>query len=78
MHIFTRYLSRFSDCLVHPNLSATLATDQKWPLNHLHISHQSLAEMPLNLLLRSSATKKGISIMVNDTMLNFGKRYKDH
>ena len=25
-----RYLSRFFDCLAHPNLSATLATDQKW------------------------------------------------
>ena len=24
-----RYLSRFFDCLAHPNLSATLATDQK-------------------------------------------------
>ena len=22
---------RFFDCLAHPNLSATLATDQKWP-----------------------------------------------
>jgi hypothetical protein len=27
--ISIRYLSRFFDCLVHPNLSATLATDQK-------------------------------------------------
>ena len=27
--ICSRYLSRFFDCLVHPNLSATLATDQK-------------------------------------------------
>ena len=26
-----RHLSRFFDCLAHPNLSATLATDQKWP-----------------------------------------------
>ena len=25
----TRYLSRFFDCLAHPNLSVTLATDQK-------------------------------------------------
>ena len=23
--------TRFFDCLAHPNLSATLATDQKWP-----------------------------------------------
>ena len=35
-----RYLSRFFDCLVHPN--------------------------------------KGISTMVNDTLLNFGKRYEDN
>ena len=41
MHI--RYLLRFFDCLAHPNLSATLATDQKWPLCHLRISYQSLA-----------------------------------
>ena len=38
------WLLRFFDCLAHPNLSATLATDQKWPLSHLRISYQSLAE----------------------------------
>ena len=27
----TRHHSRFFDCLAHPNLSATLATDQKLP-----------------------------------------------
>ena len=27
---YIRYLSRFFDCLVHPNLSATLGTGQKW------------------------------------------------
>ena len=27
--LFIRYLSRFFDCLAHPNISATLATDQK-------------------------------------------------
>ena len=41
--ILNRYLLRFFDCLVHPNLSATFATDQKWPLCHLCISYQSLA-----------------------------------
>ena len=41
--IYIRYLLRFFDCLAHPNLSATFATDQKWPLCHLHISYQSLA-----------------------------------
>ena len=39
----TRYLLWFFDCLAHPNLSATFATDQKWSLCHLLISYQSLA-----------------------------------
>ena len=38
-----RYLLRFFDCLAHPNLSATCATDQKWPICHLRISYQILA-----------------------------------
>ena len=42
-----RYHSRFFDCLAHPNLSAVLATDQKWPLSCLGISYQSLAECHL-------------------------------
>jgi hypothetical protein len=42
--IDSRHNSRFFDCLAHPNLSATLTTDQKWPLTHLPISYQSLAE----------------------------------
>ena len=42
-----RYHSRFFDCLAHPNLSATMATDQKLPLSHLCISYQSLAECHL-------------------------------
>ena len=40
---YIRYLLRFFDCLAHPNLSATFATDQKWPICHLRISYQSLA-----------------------------------
>ena len=44
---FYRYLSRFFDCLAHPNLSATLATDQKWPLSCRRICYQSLAECHL-------------------------------
>ena len=39
-----RYLLRFFNCLAHPNLSGTFATDEKWPLSHLRISYQSLAE----------------------------------
>ena len=42
-YIHSRYLLRFFDCLAHPNLSATFATDQKWPICHLRISYQSLA-----------------------------------
>ena len=41
--VSSRYLLRVFDCLVHPNLSATFATDQKWSLCHLCISYQSLA-----------------------------------
>ena len=41
--VMNRYLWRFFDCLAHPNLSATFAPDEKWPLCHLHISYQSLA-----------------------------------
>ena len=67
-----RHLSRFFDCLGHPNLSTTLATDQKWPLSHLRISYQSLA-VSLTIVLIS-----GISTMVNGTLLNFGKRYEDN
>jgi hypothetical protein len=44
-----RYLLRFFDCLAHPNLSATFATDQKWPICHLRISYQSLAGSLLSL-----------------------------
>ena len=43
-NFYSRHHSRFFDCLAHPNLSATLATDQKRPLSHLCISYQSLAE----------------------------------
>ena len=43
-YLYSRHLSRYFDCLAHPNLSATLATDQKWPLSYLRISCQSLAE----------------------------------
>ena len=64
-----RYLSRFYNFLVHPNLSATLDTDQKWPLGCCRISYQSLAECHLPDSL--------ISTVVNGSLLNFGKRYKD-
>ena len=39
----TWYLLRLFDCLAHPNLSAAFATDEKWPICHLHILCQSLA-----------------------------------
>jgi hypothetical protein len=31
-YVKSRYLSRFFDCLAHPNLSEFLATDKKLPL----------------------------------------------
>ena len=46
-NIFIRYLWRFFDCLAYPNLSATLATDQKLPLSFHCISYQSLAKCHL-------------------------------
>ena len=48
---------------MHPNLSATFATDQKRPLSRRCISYQS--------------TDSLISTMVNGTLLKFGKRYED-
>ena len=42
-YLLSRYLLRLFDCLAHPNLGATFATDQKWPICHLRISYQSLA-----------------------------------
>ena len=37
----------FFDCLANPNLSASLATDQKWHFSCLCISYQSLAQCHL-------------------------------
>ena len=54
-------LITFQDFLI--NLNATLATDQKWSLSRLFST--------------VSFTIPFISTMVNGTMLNFGKRYKD-
>ena len=59
--IVIRYLFRFFDCLAHPNLSATFATDQKWPICHLRISYQSLAG-GLRSLQKSKFLKLIISI----------------
>ena len=39
--MYSRYLSRFFDCLAHPNLSATLATDQKRPLTLIGMNYES-------------------------------------
>ena len=36
--MYNRYHSRFIDYLAHPNLSATLVTDQKWPLKVVSVS----------------------------------------
>ena len=83
VYILTRYLLRFFDCLEHPNLSATLATDQK---SHLLISYQSaiyhstVCNRGDTILCsqRAPANKNTIvliliiSTMVNGTLLNFG------
>ena len=47
--IFLLLYLYFFNCIAHPNLSATLATDQKWPLSCVRISFQSLAECHLPL-----------------------------
>ena len=50
-----------------------MSTDQKWPLSHLRISYlPEFSRVPLTIVLMSE-----ISTMVNGTLLNFGKRYKD-
>ena len=59
--VYIRYLLRFFDCLTHPNLSATFATDQKWPICHLCISYQSLAGS-LSSLQKSEILKLIISL----------------
>ena len=62
----------FLNYLAHSNQSATLATDQKRPFSHLRISYQSLQSTI------DHSTNKGITTMVNGTMLNLSKRYKDN
>ena len=58
--LYNRYILRFFDCLAHPNLSATFATDQKWPIRHLCISFQSLSGS-LRILKKSEFLKLLIS-----------------
>jgi hypothetical protein len=49
-----RYLSRFFDCLVHLNQSATLATDPKWPSICLCISYIPMfSRVPLTTIINS-------------------------
>ena len=66
----TRHLLRFFDCLAHPNLSSTLATDQIKSSSYLL---PKFSRVPLTIVLI-----KGISTMVNGTLLNFGKRYDNN
>ena len=63
--ISNRYHSRFFDCLAHPNLSATLATDQK--SSYLL---PKFSRVPLTIVLIPL-----ISTIVTGTLLNFGKKY---
>ena len=68
----TRYHSRVFDYLAHPNLSAALATDWKWPFKlPLYLSLE-FSRVPFTLVLILL-----INTTVNGTLLNFSKRYKD-
>ena len=69
----SRYHSRCFDCIAHPNLSATLATDQKWPLKLSSYLLPKFSRVPFTIVLIPL-----ISTIVNGTLLNFGKRYKDN
>ena len=70
-----RYLLRFFDCLAHPNLSATFATDQKWPICHLRISYQSLAG-GLRSLQKSEFLKLIISFFHHFCSQNWNQWHK--
>ena len=67
------HLLRFFDCLAHPNLSATLATAQKWPFKASWYLLLKFSRVPLTIVLIPL-----ISSIVNGTLLNFGKRYEDN
>ena len=71
VYLPNRYLLRFFDCLAHPNLSATFATDQKLPLSHLRISYQSLAG-GLRSLQKSKFLKLIISLF--HSSITFGAK----
>ena len=71
--LLLRHLLRFFVCLVHPNPYATLATDQKWFFKSSSYLLPKFSRVPLTIVLVS-----WISTMVNGTLLNFGKRYKDN
>ena len=66
------HLSRFLDCLAHPNLSANLTFDQKWSLSCLGTYlGLKFSRVPFTIVLRSL-----INTMVDGTLLNFVKRYE--
>ena len=60
-----RHLSRYFDCLAHPKLSTTSATDQKWPL-FIFVSLTKVKQSAIN-----HSNIKGNSTMV----LNLDKRF---
>jgi hypothetical protein len=61
----------FFDCSVRPNLSATLATDQKLPLKKSSpYILTKFSRVPLTIVLIPLT-------VVNGTVLNFGKRFED-
>ena len=73
LRLLIRYISRFFYMLsASKPISSTLATDQKWPLKSSLYLLPKCSRVPLTIVLIS-----GISTMVNDTVLNFGKRCED-
>ena len=49
-HVHLRHLLRFFDCLVHPNQSATFATDQKWPFKSSSYLLPKFSKVPLTIV----------------------------
>ena len=72
-YVFVRYLLRFFYCLTHPNLSATLPLIRNDPFKSSSYLLPKFSRAPLTIVQISK-----IITMVNGTLLNFGKRYKDN
>ena len=67
-NVCIRYHSRFFDFLAHTNLSATLATDQKWPLCPIHVVCFMLVSNLISDLITDLISDFGIASMLNYTV----------